>query len=467
MTLVGARAAKYQRVSTSDQSVIRQNTENAAACEAHGWVATEYADPGLSASRFAGKKGGASRKDYSRMLADLAGGRIDVIVLWEVSRGDRQLDGWATLLDTCRRHGVRIFITSEDFLYEPAKARDWKQLAEAGISAAMESETLSLRIKSGKDAGLRDGRPQGSIAYGIHRVRDPGKTRHAFVRDEPDPVTGPVVARIIREVALGTGYSAIAGALTSDGVPTPLTARKWNGTTVTRIASNPVYASAGVVTEASSLAARARLTDTARRGERAARQTHRYSQVLRCAQCGELIRGMLRLGVNRYVCKAGHVSIRAAEVDALVDLLCIERLCMPDLIGIVRDGDSEAAAAARAEAARYRMKISEATTSYNNDRIGIETLEAITAANGAKAKAADKRALDAEIPSALAGLPDEDRAAVRARWNALTVPARKAAFRLLAPGAVALPTRRGRPAPIWERVVLWPEDPGARGPVVH
>ena len=387
-------------------------------------------------------------------------------MFWEASRGDRQLAGWATLLDTCRRHGVLIHITSESYTYDVTKARDWKALAEAGISSAMESETLSLRIRSGKDAGMAAGRPQGSIAYGIHRVRDPEKSKRAFLRDEPDPVTGPVVARIIREVAKGTGYSSIAEALNADGIPAPK-ARKWNHTSVTRIASNPVYASAGVVTEAVSLAARGRLTDTARRGERAGRQMFRYSSALSCGACGALVRGMTRDGTGRYQCPAGHVSIVAAEADTWIDLLCIERLGRPDLIGLVREGDSEAAAVARAEAARHRAKIAGATASYNADRITLESLEAITASSGAKAKAADRRAVDAEIPSALAGLPGGDTAIVRARWHALTVPARKAALRLLAPGAVALPTRRGRPAPIWERVVLWPEDPGARGPVVH
>ena len=45
--------------------------------------------------------------------------------------------------------------------------------------------------------GVRAGRPQGSIPYGIRRVRDPEQTRHAFVRDEPHPDTGPVAARIV------------------------------------------------------------------------------------------------------------------------------------------------------------------------------------------------------------------------------------------------------------------------------
>ncbi len=43
--------------------------------------------PGLSASRFATR----DRPDYQRLLADISAGKLDVVVLWEASRGDRKL----------------------------------------------------------------------------------------------------------------------------------------------------------------------------------------------------------------------------------------------------------------------------------------------------------------------------------------------------------------------------------------
>src|SRR5437764_8580173 len=82
-------AGLYGRVSTTDQSVIRQHRENLAACELHGWRPVEYDDEGLSASRFAGRHGGANRRDYGRLLADLSAGRLGVLIFWEASRGDR------------------------------------------------------------------------------------------------------------------------------------------------------------------------------------------------------------------------------------------------------------------------------------------------------------------------------------------------------------------------------------------
>src|SRR5258707_13672162 len=124
-------AALYQRVSTTDQALGRQYEENRAAVARHGWRAVEYEDPGQSASRFARPGGGASREQWGRLLADLAAGKIGVLVLWEASRGDRQLAGWAQLLDTCRKHGVLIPITSQDHTYDLSRAREWRTRAEA------------------------------------------------------------------------------------------------------------------------------------------------------------------------------------------------------------------------------------------------------------------------------------------------------------------------------------------------
>ena len=353
-----------------------------------------------------------------------------------------------------------IHITSQGSTYDLSRAREWRTLAEDGIDSAYESEKLSMRIKDGKDAGARAGRPQGSIPYGVRRVRNPDLTKHAFIRDEPHPDTGPVAARIIAAVAAGEGYQAIADALTAEHIPAARGGR-WHAATVHKIAANPVYVTAGVVDEETSQRARARLTDAARKGERASRQTYRYTAVLACSVCGQPVRGARRAGTDRYFCPSGHVSIMAAEVDAWVDALAVERLTRPDLVGLLDQADPEAATAARAEAARHRAKIADAAASYAADKIDLAALESITATCRPLAEAAERRARDAETPSALVGLPDKSRAVAARRWESLTVPARKAALRILAPDAVIRPGRRGaNPAPVDERVILWPDGGG-------
>lgn len=457
------RGAAYQRVSTKDQEAGRQNEGNRATAARNGWQLAEY-EEALSASRFAGRAGGANRKEYRRLLADVRAGQIDVLILWESSRGDRQLTGWSTLLDAYREHGVLIHVTSEDYTYDVSKARDWKALAEAGIDSALESEKMSMRVTDGKRSRAAKGVPQGSIAYGLRRIWDPAKPKLNWLRDEPDPETGPVAARIVREVARGDGYGDICARLNAEKIPPPSISRgrrhkaaQWNRTTITRIAGNPAYARFGVVTEEESLKARRRVTDAMRKGERPGRQTYRYSQLMKCSLCGGLVRGVTLRGEARYMCPADHGghgnSIPAAAADDFLDAVAVEFIATRAAELVTRTDGTEAARH-RTEAAGHRQKIREATESYNNDRIGIAELEDIRRFRLAKAEAAEKHAADAELPSELSGLPDDDRAVVAARWESLTVAARKAAVRVIMPDLTLLPGRRTVPAD--QRVIPWP-----------
>jgi site-specific DNA recombinase len=456
------RGAAYQRVSTKDQEASRQNEGNRAAAARNGWQLTEY-EEALSASRFAGRGGGASRGEYRRLLADITAGQADVLILWEASRGDRRLTGWSALLDACREHGVLIHVTSEDYTYDVSRARDWKALAEAGIDSALESEKLSMRITDGKRSRAAKGVPQGSIAYGLRRVWDPRRPRLNWERDEPDPQAAPVVARIIREAGRGDGYGAICGRLNAEGIPPPSAARgrgrqaaRWNRTTITRIAGNPAYARFGVVTEEESLQARRRVTDAMRKGERPGRQSYRYSQLMTCP-CGGLVRGVTIRGEPQYRCPAGHGGhgngITAAAADDFLDAVAVEFITTRAAELVTRT-DGAGAARHRTEAAGHRQKIREAVESYNADRIGISDLEDIRKFRLAKAEAAEKRARQAELPAELSGLPDGDSAVVAARWQALSTSARKAAIRIIMPGLTLVPGRRDVPAD--QRVIPWP-----------
>ena len=483
------RAGLYQRVSRltsaaardDERSIEQQNDGNRLACERRRWtIAAEYADEGLSASRFASAKGGSNRKDFRNALADVKAGKIDVLVMWESSRGSRELENWAGLLNACRAARVLIHVTSHDRTYDLSVGRDWRSLAEDGVDSAYESEKLSVRVKRGKADGRAAGRPQQAPPYGVKRYWDNSKRRFAWDHDEPDPQTGPVVAAIIRAVAAGYGYQAIAHALNGvrpdvpDGeqdpaegilpgelkaavpVPSPK-GTLWTRTAVTSVAAREVYATLGIVDEAESLKARERLTDTRRKGERPHAARYRYSNVMKCSKCDGPVRGTERKGVALYGCRnGGHVYINAEVADQFIDAVAIERLSRPNAIDLFNRTDNEAVLAARTEAARWRQKIADATTSYNEDRLGIEQLEAITKSLRPKAEAADKRAQEASVPSPLAGLPG-DSDAVAERWAALTLPARKAAARALMPDICLLPADAHQAAPAYKRIDPWPE----------
>jgi site-specific DNA recombinase len=462
------RAGLYQRVSRlataadreKARSVEQQNDGNRQACGEHGWQAAQvYEDPGLSASIYAkGRKGGANRPEYRRMLADVTAGRLDVLVLWEPSRGSRELENWAGLLNACRRTGTRIHVTSHGHTYDMANARDWRALADDGVDSAAESDKIRLRLKRGKDAAAAKGIPQGGAAYGIVRVYRPGTGNSRWDHDEVTPEAAPVIREVIGRVAAGESYVAIARSLNGRGIPSPA-GRKWSPRAVTRLAGNPVYASAASgVSQAESLAARSRLADARRKGERPSRVKFRYSYCLRCAECGQLARGTTRRRQDYYMCSCGTL-VSAPAADKFLDDLAVERLSRPDAVAAWERSDDAAVLAAEAEMMRLNKLVSDATKSYAAGRIPIEALESVTAEVTPKVRTAERKVRELRTPSALRGLAAPDSAVVRERWNALTPGARKAAIRVLMPALeLRKPSRRGMPsdANLDERIVPWP-----------
>ena len=465
------RAGLYERVSKvataaerqHARSIGQQNAGNREACARYGWNITDvYPDPGLSASRFAGTKGGANREQYKRMLADLAAGSLDVLVMWEPSRGSRELESWASLLNTALRTGTKIYITSHDHVYDMANSRDRRSLAEDGVDSEYEAEKISARIKRGKEASRLAGRPQGKPIYGTKRVFDP-QTRQ-WVRDEADPDTAPVVARIKKLAGDGVSYEKIAAALNGDGIASP-GGVAWNAPSVLRIAASPVYGKMDIIDLDPEDDTRAllRATDAGRKGERPARQKYRYTGVMRCAVCQQPLRASPRGEISYYGCPGGHVYVDMAKADEYIDTSAITRLCLPDLADLITRSDAgtaNAAAAQDAIAVRGRRKITEATTSYSADRIGIDTLEAITKEWEPKIRAAERHAAQLRMPSALVGLPDSDPEVVKQRWSALTTSARKAATRALMPDLeLRRPPQRGMSTSeaIEQRIIPWPQ----------
>jgi DNA invertase Pin-like site-specific DNA recombinase len=462
------RAALYARVSTTDQSVARQYEANRQAAADAGWHVTEYEDPGKSASRYAKRGGGASRAGWSRLLTDLSAGAIDVLVLWEPSRGDRQLTGWSQLLDTCRAAGVLLHITSHRRSYDLNNPRDWRSLAEDGIDSAYESEKLRQRIMDGKGYWTSQGHPAGGRApYGIRRV-NADRPRNRWDHDEPDPATKPIVRRIILAVGAEVPYRVIARQLTAEGIPTPTGGKTWSMHTVRGIAANEIYVTVGIVTAEESNRARARLAATKGMGpgKGTKAQKARYSTVIRCAVCRDKVKG----AAGRYRCNAGHVSIPAEDLDWFCDTMAVRWLARltPEQKKIAFPStDSGEALAAMAEAELHRAAIRDAARDAATKGIPLDAITEYITVLDAKAKAAEERARLAQEPGPLATMPGDGEDAIRAWWDDLTLVERKRAFSFIAPEAELHPGRRGHSArgtgrhgggmPLQERIILWPE----------
>jgi site-specific DNA recombinase len=106
------RAAIYTRVSSDPndrgRSVEEQEVECRRWIEREGWDLIEpvYCDNDRSASRYARR----ARPDWQRLTEDLARGRIDVLVVWEISRTTRDRVVWAALVESCLDRDVKLCI---------------------------------------------------------------------------------------------------------------------------------------------------------------------------------------------------------------------------------------------------------------------------------------------------------------------------------------------------------------------
>src|SRR5262245_17757248 len=101
----------YLRKSTKDEgrSVARQEAELTDAAGRHDLtVGRIFVDPDFSASRYRRRE----RPDYAALLEHVRHGGCEVLGIFEASRGSRDLTEWSAFLDLCRKHKVRIWVSS-------------------------------------------------------------------------------------------------------------------------------------------------------------------------------------------------------------------------------------------------------------------------------------------------------------------------------------------------------------------
>ncbi|HEX6498704.1 MAG TPA: recombinase family protein [Micromonosporaceae bacterium] len=441
------RAGIYARNSKDkSRSVAEQEAENRRACQRHGWqVAVAYSD-GESASRFASRQ----RENWSRLLADLAAHRFDVLVLWEPSRGDRDPETWFPLLGRCRDGGVKLYITSHDRLYDPQNPRDWRSLAEDGIDSAYESEKMSMRLRRAHAALAAAGRPSGHVPYGYLRRYHP--VTRTLVEQEPDPATAPIVREVITAVGEGVPISVLTERLNQRGVPAPGGGR-WDRKAVRRLAVNPVYFGKrrhrgvlhdavwpALITDDVWYAAQRVLTDPARRTTRPGRARHLLTGIATCAVCASV------LGAHggKYACQRfGCVTVKESAVDELIVDRIVDRLSQPDMreaFSLVAGSDAEVTAA-RAEVAELRARLDAAADQYAAGQISAATLARVEAQLTPRIDEAQRRAVRAATPPTLRVLLDPD-VGIRQAWDRLHMGARREVVRTLLTAIVVRPAAR-------------------------
>jgi site-specific DNA recombinase len=443
----------YARKSTADEgrSAASQERDCRADVLDQGWsVGRVFSDPDKSASRYATK----ARPDWGVLMAHIAAGGCQVLVLWESSRGDRTLASWATFLDACRTTGTLVRVSSHGRTYDPRVRRDWKVLAEDGIDSDDESQKISERTRRGKRAAAAQGRPSGQTPYGYTRVYG---ADGRLTAQPPHEERAEIVREIFRRVDAGEAVTAVARALTERGVPAP-EGGAWPPTTIIKLATNRRYI--GRVVHLGQdvgpgmwpalvdvdLFDRvvARLTDPGRRTQRGTELRWLLSGVPRCGRCAT---GLLRTwrqagGARRYMCNSCKgILIQAEPLDELVESAVLGRLRRPDALTLfVPQATGGELAEARGHLAALRKR--------HDDHIQLAAAGELSAAGLAGVEQlllpqidrAERRVRALSLPAPLAHLADVD---VAATWGALTVQVRRDVVRHLVDLIVG-PAVRGR-----------------------
>lgn len=433
------RASIYARQSLGNPTSIADQIEEATTDAAEqGFDVRSVVQDGTSASRLRRK----DRANWPQLRADVVSGAVDVIVLWETSRGSRDLTDWSGFLDLCRKHHVLIRVVTHRRTYDMTVSRDWKTLAEEGVSNAYASEETRDRVNRAVASAARRGRPPvGPCPYGYERFWDPRTGK--LLGQRPHPEHSAVVVEIFGRVAEAEPIRAICRDLDARGVPTPNGAETWRPFAVRKMCLNTSYISRrgefpgdwpSLVGEATFHAARRVLQEPARLASntyaRPGRQEHLLSYLAACDRCG----GTARTSRGKYLCEAKQCfSINQADADAFIIKLTLRRLSSPDLYERLRESGetaSETVRAAEDEIAALTTRLGEWRRSAAKGQTTPATMAVIEEEIGGQLAAAERRRDDAALPSALNGWTGP-LADVTARWDRATVQARRAVIRAL------------------------------------
>lgn len=289
------RTGLYARVSTDDQaregvSLRAQQDSMVAFCRAQGWIPVDvYLDDGYSGSSL-------DRPALNRLRRDVAGGRLDLVLVWRLDRLTRRVVDLHALLEEFSAHGVGFRSVTEVFDTTSAMGRLFLTLVAA--MAQWERENLVERVSWGMQQVAREGRWHGGghVPFG-YDYRDG--------RLEVNPVEAATYRKMVdlylRE---GWGYEKIAqwlnGANPEGRVYPPKEAGRWRYTSVRQVLRNPLYK--GFIRSRGELykGRHEPLIDPATwealqaesrvRADQAPKHASLLSGLLRCAECGGRMR---------------------------------------------------------------------------------------------------------------------------------------------------------------------------------
>jgi site-specific DNA recombinase len=270
--------------------IARQEKECRALAQERGLQVVDlYVDNDLSASR------GKPRPQYRRMLADIEAGRIMAVVTWHPDRLTRRTSELEAYI-SATRDVPTYTVTAGTFDLTTPSGRATAKTVGAWAQAEVEQKALRQVAKNRQMAQSGQRIPGGPVPFG-----------YSEDRTTPHSVYGYLVQQAYADVLAGRGLNGIASDWQAAGAPIPQSVTgRWDRSSVKRVLLRATNAGLVVhqgrivsgmkaiweplVSIADYYAARAILTDPARRTSPGSAPRHLLSGIATCGTCGHVLR---------------------------------------------------------------------------------------------------------------------------------------------------------------------------------
>ncbi|MDQ6948124.1 MAG: recombinase family protein [Actinomycetota bacterium] len=449
-------AALYARISSDQEGaglgVARQLADCRRLAGDMGWaVAEEYVDNDLSA--YSGK----ARPAYERMLADLADGARDAVVVYHTDRLTRrpiELEQFVNVLSAASVHHVR-FVAGGDLDVGNGDGLLLARMMSA--VAANESATKSRRIRRKMDDVAASGMPHG------------GYTRPFGFEDDKithRPHEAEIIRSLVARYLAGESFRSLTVWLDTEGIRT-VQGGSWQSGTLRLVLSSARIAGLRshrgqvvgpavwepIITAADRAKVLARMAERATNSQRSPRR-YMLSGLLRCGRCGGVLFSAARQDVRRYVCSSGpdhrgcgRLTVVAPPVEHLIAEGVLYRLDTTELADALagRAAIDEATATVAEQLSGDRAQLDELAAMYSQKAITAREWMAARNPIEARIQEAVRRLARATRCEALAGLPGNG-AALRAQWDGLNLIRQHAIVSAVLDHAVILPGVAGAQA---------------------
>jgi site-specific DNA recombinase len=451
---VGKRAAIYVRISEDRHGTGIKVGDQEKDCRALAerlslTVVDVYEDNDLTAHK--GSKRYKERPRYRDLLTAIRAGQVDAVLATETERLHRDSRELLDYIDVCQPHDVPTYTVRAGQLdLSTSSGRMVAKILAA--KAEHEIEVMKDRMRAarlhkvGRGQWVGGRRPFGYEADGV-----------TVIEAEAEAIRWAAT-----ELLAGVSLNRIAAELNRRGVRTS-TGKTWAPTEARRMLLRP--RNAGLMVHRGQVVGPANwpaildsdtwravvsvLTDPARRINAGRGARWLLSGLARCGVCGDPVKVTSAGGHSRgrrmkpgYTCRPGkHVVRDAAEVDAFVEAVIVERLSRPDARELLAPDSTVDTAALHARDTVLRARLDELGRLAGEGAIDAAQLVQATAAIRAQREQITAELAAANGRSVLAGVADApDPGAV---WAGLDLSRRRAIVDVLVTVTI-LPGRKGR-----------------------